>query len=82
MVREQERRLLGRFDAFGDDVAAQALAHADHRAHDGGVVRVCGDLVQERLVDFEHVDRKMAQVTETRVTGAEVVDRQAHADAF
>ncbi len=34
------------------------------------------------LVDLEDVDREALQVAQRRIAGAEVVDRQAHAERF
>ena len=40
------------------------------------------DTVDERLVDLQHVDRKLAQAAERRVSRAEVVHRDAHAETL
>ncbi len=37
-----------------------------------------GDLADERLVDLEGIDRKLSKIAQTRVTRAEVIDRQLH----
>jgi hypothetical protein len=37
------------------------------------------DVADETLVDLEHIDGKALEVGQRRVTGAEVIDRQAHA---
>ena len=52
----------------------------DHRLHDGGVLRVVAEAAHEGLVDLQHVHREPPQVRERRVAGAEVVDRQLHAE--
>ena len=35
----------------------------------------CGDLMDERLIDLEDVDRELPQVSHARVAGPEIVDR-------
>ena len=41
-----------------------------------GVLGIAAQLVDERLVDLDHVDGELAQVRERRVTGSEVIDRE------
>jgi small-conductance mechanosensitive channel len=43
-LRLQEGELLGGFHALGNDPLLQAFPHADHGAHDGGVIRIRADL--------------------------------------
>src|SRR5690348_6636269 len=45
--RAQEVELLGPLDAFGDEAQAQAVGERRDGAHDGGVVRVPGKVVDE-----------------------------------
>jgi hypothetical protein len=78
-VLAQEFQLLAGFDAFGNDLEIEALAHVDDGAHDGGIVRVHGDVAHERLVDFQSADGKLLQRRQRRIAGAEVVDGQMQA---
>ena len=74
--------LVGGLDALGDHVDAQPLGHGEDPGDDRGVVvrrREAGD---ERPVHLEDVDREALEVAERRVTGAEVVDGEAHAERF
>ena len=47
---------------------------------DRGVLRVVLDALDEGPVDLDHVDREAAKLAERREAGAEVVDRDAHAE--
>ena len=58
IVVAQERHLLVRFDAFGDDPQIELLAQGNHRAGDGPVVLVGGKTVDERFVDLQPRDRE------------------------
>ena len=66
-------------DALGDHAQAQAVAEIDDRAHDHLVVQVVLEVLHERLVDLEPLDRQPLDVGERGVAGAEIVDRQADA---
>src|SRR6185437_16054919 len=57
-----------------DKSFVEGIADSDQRL--AGV----GDALDERLVHLHHVDRQVPQVAERAVPGAEVVDRQLHAD--
>src|SRR5207248_11083190 len=45
----------------------------------GGAVG--GKAAQEQAIDLQLVDRQLTQVGKARIAGAEVVDREAHAEA-
>ena len=49
-------------------------------AHDGGVAVVAGQAADEAAVDLQLADREPLQIGQARVAGAEVVDRQLHAE--
>ena len=70
------------FRAFGDNALPQAFSHGDHRADDRAVVRVCGDVTYEGLVDLQGIDRKLFQVAQTGIPSAKVIYREAHPDGF
>jgi hypothetical protein len=73
-------RLLGGFDAFGDALQGQPGSEPDDGADDRGVRGVVDDIVDERLVDLDDVDRQqLAEVTQRGVADSEVVDGQQHA---
>ena len=76
----QEVELLGGLDAFGHHAQVQLVAERDDRLHDHGVVGIGGQIDDERTVDLELVDRKALQVAEARIAGAEIIDRDLHAE--
>src|SRR5579862_230284 len=76
----EEAQLLVGLDAFGDHRQAEALAEAEHGAHDRGRLLVRMDLLDERAVDLDPVERKGAQVRKRRVAGAEIVHRDLDAE--
>ena len=69
-----------RLDALGHDLEPEVVAEVDRRAHDHGVVVALQHAQHERLVDLQLVDRQALEVAERRVAGAEVVDREPHAE--
>ena len=78
--RAQPLELGGGLDALGRDREAEAVRHCRDRLHDLRVRGMRIELAQERAVDLQLVDRQAAQVSETRIAGAEVVDRDAYAE--
>ena len=67
-------------DALTEGFETQRLAELDERVDqcwDSREDAIAGD---ERAVDFESVDRELAQVGERAVAGAEVVDRDPHTE--
>ena len=73
-----ERQLV--LDALGDHLQPEVVAEVDRRAHDDQVALVLQHRRDERAVDLELVDRQALEVGKRRVAGAEVVDREAHAE--
>ncbi len=57
----------------------ERLAEPDDGASQRRAVGAVADLLDERLVDLEDVDREALQVAERRIAGAEVVDGEPHA---
>src|SRR4029077_14948102 len=81
-VRLQKVELFLGFDAFGNDALIEAFAHVDDGADNGGIVGVAADLVDEGLVDLEDINGKLAEIAETGIAGAKVVDGQVYTPAF
>src|SRR5580692_5532312 len=75
----QEFQLLARFHAFRDHLEIETLSHVDDGADDRGVVRVHGDIADERLVDLQGTDRKLLQCRQRGIPRAEIVDGQVQA---
>ena len=67
-------------DAFGDRLDRQRLAELHEHVHERLGLGRFADAGDERTIDLQHVDREPAQVRERRVAGAEVVDRDPHAE--
>src|SRR5215470_15689324 len=76
----QELHLLARLHAFGDHLELQAVPEADDGAHDHRVVGIGGQIAHEALVDLQPVDRELLHVSERRIAGAEIVDRDFYAE--
>ena len=56
------------------------MPHRDDRLRDGGVAAVGRNVGDERAVDLEVVHGEALEIGERRMAGAEVVDRDVHAD--
>jgi len=82
MVGAQIRQLRLGFDAFRHHGQAEAAGQRNDGAHDGGIVVVARDVMDERAVDFQAVNGKSLQVAERRVAGAEIVHRDADAQGL
>ena len=54
------------------------MPQADHRAHDGGALRVVRQVEHEASVHLQHVDREALQVRQRGVAGPEIVQRHRH----
>src|SRR6202171_78194 len=78
-LRAQAAQLSLGLDAFGGDRHAEAYAEADDRTHDSLRVAISAEVPHERLIDLDLVERKTSEITQTRIAGAEIVHRNAHA---
>src|ERR1700682_3189999 len=70
------------FHAFGNYSLLQAPADIDHGADNRCVFRVRGDLLYERLMEFQSVGRKAPEISKAGIPGAKIVDGQLHAHGF
>nr|WP_056395588.1 hypothetical protein [Massilia sp. Root418] len=70
-------QLLAVLHALGHHGELEVLRQRDHRADDGAAL--ARQRLQEAAVDLELVDGEGLQIGQRRVAGAEIVDRQAHA---
>ena len=72
--------LLG-LDAFGGRRHAQADAEPGDGAHDGEGVHIGRrQIADEAAIDLDLVEGKLAQIAQRGIAGAEIVQRDAHAD--
>ena len=76
----QHVELRAGLDALGDDLEADGLGEADDQAHERRVVVGEREALDELARDLQRVERQVAQVAERRVAGAEVVERELHAE--
>src|SRR5580704_15268060 len=60
LMHLKECQLLGRFDAFSHDAQFQAAAHADNGGDDARFAGARSDLPNERLINFQRIDRKFS----------------------
>jgi phage I-like protein len=65
-------------DTVGHELDAEIADESDDRAEQAAATAV-GGVAQEYATEFDDVDDGVAEVTEGRVAGAEVVDRDAYA---
>ncbi len=81
--RAHQCQFIMAFHPFGGGVHAERGSKADHRIDDG---RIAAALYRrpahEALVDLDLVERRLAQIAEGRIAGAEIVERDAHAQPF
>lgn len=70
-------------DSFGDHLESHVVPEVDRGANDDEIVRGGFEQRQhERLVDLELVDRQSFEMSERRVAGTVVIDRETHAAAL
>ena len=58
------------------------MAKSDSRGHDGDIVGIGGEILDERPVDLEGIDGKPFQIIQRRVALTEVIDGKANANGF
>ena len=66
------------FDSCGDHPLFETGAHRDDGADDDAIVVGRANILHERLVDFQDIDRKLTQVTQAGIAGTKIIDRQLH----
>src|SRR5437868_826432 len=72
--------LLSGLDTLGCRRDAKPASEPRNRPHDRDRIRVLAEIADERLIDLDLVERKLAQIAQARIAGAEVVHRDAHAE--
>ena len=78
----QRDQLLAVFHAFRGRGEAEGGAERDDAAHHHQLLRVDLHLLDEGAVDLQAVQRQLRQVGERRIAGAEIVQRQPHAQVL
>ena len=78
-----QRIPLGRgLDPLGDDGQIEKMTEGDDGFRNRRIVRVAVDVPDETAVNFDLVERKLFQITQGRLTGAEIVQHQSDAEFF
>ncbi|ALR19180.1 hypothetical protein ATN00_01515 [Sphingobium baderi] len=67
------------FHTLGHGADAQTICQVQHDADDGGVVGIGFKIPEEAAVDLDDVDRKLREVGERSIAGAEIVQRDGNA---
>ena len=68
------------FHAFGDDTKVQRSRQRDDGGDDCRALRRHAEIADEAAVDLQFTDRQRGQISERRIAGAEVVDRDFDTD--
>ena len=76
----EELALFFRLDAFRHHRQIEPAAERDHRADDGGGLLAMAEIGDEALIDLDLVERERLQIRQRRITGAEIVHGDAHAE--
>src|SRR6266852_2516040 len=71
-----------RFDAFGNHEVLEALSHVNYGAHDGRVIGIASDPVDEGLVNFQDINGKLLKIAEAGIAGAEVIHCKVYPHHF
>src|SRR5262249_55695775 len=67
-------------DAFRGDVHAEPAPEAHDGMDDGRGIGGILEIGDEAAIDFQAVEREGAQIEQARISGAEVVEYQPHAE--
>jgi hypothetical protein len=78
----QEQLLVGGLHAFGGYLHAETAAQADDGMHDRCGIGGSFDRSHETAVDFQLVEWETAQIEQAGIAGAEIVQRETHAQGF
>ena len=75
----QELRLLESLDALGNHLELQFARESDDGGADRTAVALGIQILDERTVDLQRIDRETAQIAQGRIAGTEVIDLQRQA---
>ena len=82
IIVAQEGKLLGGFNALGDDAEIELLPQGNHGGSHGPVAFTAGKIVDERLVNFQSGNGEGFQRVEAGITGAEVINGELNTQAL
>src|SRR5437870_7103831 len=77
--RLEPGKLIASLDPFGHEFHTERLSEPDDRC--GQLLRTAHspEVVDERLVDLQQVERELTEITQRGISGTEVVDRETNA---
>ncbi len=78
----QEGELLSRFNTLSHHPLFETLADRNNGGDDNGFLGSAADVVDERLVDLERIDRKTPQIAQTGIAGAKVIDGNLYSEVL
>jgi hypothetical protein len=81
LMSSKKGQFFWRFHAFGDHSQFKASPHTDYGGNDG-LLGSGGDLANERLIDFQRVDREFSQVAQAGLAWPEIIDGHLHTSSF
>jgi hypothetical protein len=70
----QERCLLGPFDPFGHGVEAEPASKPNDGMYDLQAAGLGQHFSDERAIDLKFVNVELVQITQARISGAEIID--------
>src|ERR1044072_4669911 len=73
-------QLLFTLDTFTDKLHSEIPCERNDRFHDLQVLISRIHARNKRAIDLQRIDRKTIEITQRRISGAEIVDAQAHAE--
>ncbi|MCY1176181.1 hypothetical protein D9M73_164430 [compost metagenome] len=76
----QERGLGLMFDALGNHLQVQRLGHMNDMRRHAAAGGVMAQRINERLVDFQTIDRQGLQIGEAAIAGAKIIDQHLMPD--
>ncbi len=78
----EEAVLLAGLHTLGHHFEPQGMRHQNDGLHDCGIVRIAGEVADERPIDLELADRQALELAERGMAGTEIVHRDLHSEAF
>src|ERR1700730_14259227 len=70
------------FDALGNHALLEVLAHINYGAHDWRVIGIASDPLDEGLVNFQVINRKLLKIAEAGIASAEVIHHKVNPHPF
>lgn len=71
----QKMQLFLGLHALGDYAMFQALSDVNHRAENGGIVGIRGNIIDEAAIHLQSVQWEFSQIAEAGIAHSKIVDR-------